>query len=112
MAGIQIRVTVNSEVLDRIIAYAPRVDPEIAEEAATAIQAHAQARAPVRTGALRDNIVKVTAGAMFWVMSMVEYAAYPEFGTRKMAAQPHMRPAAEEVDYYAIVDRALMKLGL
>jgi len=52
--------------------------------------------APSVTGALRKSIIatrlKHSVGAMVWTHG-VRYAAWIEFGTSKMSAQPFMRPA-------------------
>lgn len=64
---------------------------------ATAILTGAKAMAPVDTGNLRSGISKRTLeqGMAAEVFNNVEYAPYVEFGTHKMAAQPHMFPALE-----------------
>lgn len=94
------------------------------EKAAYDIEAHAKAMAPVDTGFLRAaiqaessqgkavgnrlqragastdfiNFAVGGAGGLRWeVTSYASYSAYLEFGTRKMAAQPYMTPAAELV---------------
>lgn len=59
----------------------------------------AQRLAPVLTGALMFSIrVEHTAGASTAQVvaggGPVDYAAYQEFGTSKMAAQPYLAPAA------------------
>lgn len=69
-------------------------------EAALFIEGAAKYRCPVDTGNLRRSIAAQpptmqgdTAVAL--VGTNVEYAAYVEFGTRKMNAQPFMGPALE-----------------
>lgn len=69
----------------------------------TAVATNAARRqAPVRTGRLRDSIVSVplkrrggrtTAG----VWAQAPYALWVEIGTRRMRAQPYLRPALETV---------------
>lgn len=61
------------------------------------IQAAAQQKAPVRTGLLRRSIHTVFSnGGMSAVVGpSVVYGIFVEFGTRRMAARPYMRPAAE-----------------
>lgn len=60
-----------------------------------------QRRAPLLTGRLRRSYTyQVGTGAGFTyveVSSNVEYAPYQEFGTRRIAGTPHLRPAAEAV---------------
>jgi len=66
----------------------------VAGQAATAreVQDSAQAKVPVDTGALQASIQalpdRVIVGAT--------YAPFVEFGTSNMAAQPYLRPAADE----------------
>jgi HK97 gp10 family phage protein len=56
--------------------------------------------APSVTGELRKSIIasklKHSVGAMVWTHG-VRYAAWVEFGTSKMSAQPYMRPAINAV---------------
>jgi len=53
---------------------------------------------PVRTGRLRASIHTGKLGKLvYYVGTNVEYAPYVEFGTRKMAARPYLRPAARKV---------------
>lgn len=66
--------------------------------AALAIEAHAKTIVPVRTGNLKNSIQTWREGpGMYAVGTHVEYAPYVEFGTRRMAARPYLRPAAEIV---------------
>ncbi|MFW6214135.1 MAG: HK97-gp10 family putative phage morphogenesis protein [Spirochaetota bacterium] len=54
--------------------------------------------APVDTGNLRGSISHRFAGPLEGeVFTPVEYGPYIEYGTRKMKAQPYMRPAVDEV---------------
>ena len=62
----------------------------------------ARERAPVRTGRLRRSIVPLPLQrdrGRLWtaVWASAPYALWVEIGTRRMAAQPFLRPAAEEV---------------
>lgn len=56
-------------------------------------------RAPVATGHLRnsyDYTIDDSGGeTTAHIGSSVDYALYQEFGTSRMAAQPHVRPALE-----------------
>ena len=68
------------------------------EMIAREIEAEAKRNAPVRTGRLRASIRTVKRGdAHYTVGTNVHYAPYVEFGTRKMAAKPYLRPAARQV---------------
>ena len=73
---------------------------EIEERVSTAIAAGAEAVAdnarsvcPVDTGALRDSIAVSQDGMNAQISANTDYAAYVEFGTSKMAAQPYLVPS-------------------
>lgn len=74
---------------------------KILEKASADIQAQAQARAPVDTGALRSSISRSTSRAGSTVRSeigpTVNYGRYVEEGTSRMRAQPYLRPATDAV---------------
>lgn len=57
------------------------------------IQNYARLLAPVDTGRLRSSVFARRGDGYVEVGSNVQYAAYVEFGTRYMAAQPYLRPA-------------------
>ncbi len=78
-----------------------RADAWLTSSAGAATTA-ARRQAPVRTGRLRDSIVslplehrggRTTAG----VWAQAPYALWVEIGTRRMRAQPYLRPALETV---------------
>lgn len=49
---------------------------------------------PVRTGWLRDSYQQESVSLLHIIVgSMVNYAVYQEYGTSRMAAQPHLVPA-------------------
>lgn len=63
-------------------------------------QERAKSIAPVRTSFMRDNInvfpvEKKTDEVIGTVESEADYSSYVEFGTKKMAAEPFMRPAVK-----------------
>jgi HK97 gp10 family phage protein len=74
-------------------------------EACIRVQSQAKALAPVKSGQLRSSVGYKTTNASDgelsvspnkyegYVGSNVDYAVYQEFGTRKMAPQPFLRPA-------------------
>lgn len=84
---------------DRIARHLPEVMGEIVRKTAFEIEATAKRRAPVDTGNLKASI-KTTANdrtrrrATVW--TNVKYAPFVEYGTRYMAAQPYLIPAAEQ----------------
>ncbi len=62
----------------------------------------ARRRAPVRTGRLRDSIVSLplerrNGRASAGVWAQAPYALWVEIGTRRMPAQPYLRPALDAV---------------
>lgn len=57
------------------------------------IQNYARLLAPVDTGRLRSSITATKGDRVVTIGTNVEYAAFVEFGTRYMAAQPFLRPA-------------------
>ena len=57
---------------------------------------YAKMLCPVDTGRLRNSITHTSDGEYAYIGTNVEYAPYVEFGTSKMAAQPFIRPAAED----------------
>jgi HK97 gp10 family phage protein len=60
------------------------------------IESGAKQRARVDTGAMRAGIQgRMTSDHEGRVEALVEYTIYNEFGTRHMAAQPMLIPAAE-----------------
>ena len=71
-----------------------RVDEEVATTALL-VETEAKRRCPVDTGRLRSSITTERKGLTLSVGSNVKYAPFIEFGTRRMAAQPFLFPAAE-----------------
>lgn len=89
--------------------------PEQVEQALIAIgltaETYAKQECPVDTGRLRNSItheVDMNEQAAI-IGSNVEYAAYVELGTSKMAPRPYLRPAAENhsAEYKSLVESAL-----
>ena len=71
---------------------------------------YARMECPVDTGRLRASINHAQQGKDTEVIGTnVEYAAYVEFGTSKMAAQPYLKPAAMDhsAEYRAIAESCL-----
>jgi HK97 gp10 family phage protein len=96
-------VKVNTSRLEGVISKLPGAAAEAASMTADQIVLKARAIVPVRTGALRASITKM-GGGMRWVATATAgYAIFVEFGTRKMAAQPFLRPAAEAVNMSDII---------
>ena len=58
---------------------------------------YAKAKVPVDTGNLKNSIsVGVVDENHAELWATTDYAAYVEFGTRRMAARPFMRPSVED----------------
>ena len=83
-------------------------------------EGYAIALAPVDTGSLKGSIrkeiednrsVAVKAGGGFYVKKDVVYAGYVELGTRRMKAQPYLRPAFTEhlTEYKSIMESELKR---
>jgi len=91
-------VTLDTSVLDRIIAQMRPKAARIVETHGLAIASEAAQLAPVDTGALRNSITsesQMTGELTFTVSDGVEYGVFQELGTYKMAAQPFLVPAVE-----------------
>lgn len=86
----------NYNNIPQVIAAVEGAKPKALRGAALIVQGTAQALCPVDTGNLRSSISHGLAGSDdAWVGTNVEYAGYVEYGTRKMAAQPYLRPAVD-----------------
>lgn len=67
-------------------------------KAALDIEAQAKMNAPVDTGALRNSIAASKNDELSWQVAVgVNYGAFVEYGTTRMAAQPFLTPAVEAV---------------
>lgn len=93
--------TINVRLSSKIPAVTALVSARLAsaiEKAATDIEAHAKAQAPVDTGYLKGAIEAKKQSPLAWrVESPADYSLYQEYGTHKMGAHPFMTPAAETV---------------
>jgi len=94
-----------------LIAFVEAESRAAVKKNADAIVRDAKALAPVDTGALRSSIqaVSIEAGKEADVEVNVSYAAYVEYGTYKMAAQPYLSPAviAHTDEFFEDVGRGL-----
>lgn len=73
-----------------------------------------RAYAPVKTGWLRDSYKKENLAQLHILIgSMVSYSLFQEFGTRKMAARPHLTPAFMQAEpfFQAMLTARLKNLG-
>lgn len=97
--SIDVRITGVDELLRKVDRASKNV-PEAARRGclrgAVVIEGAAKGHAPVKTGMLRNSIKSEPIPLGAQVGPHVEYAAYQEYGTMYMPAQPYMRPAVEE----------------
>lgn len=98
-----VRILVNDEI--------KRVVTETADRVVT----ESKKIVPVDTGRLRDSIHSkvMDEGFTAHVIADTPYAAYVEFGTSRMSAQPYLTPSLELVKPFYIEElkRAIEKLG-
>ena len=82
--------------------------PKFLRDSGDAVEESAKSKAPVKTGELGASIRnEVDEGAKeVFVGSDLDYALYLEYGTRKMQAQPYLRPALYETDVENILKNA------
>lgn len=84
-----------------------RAAARAAEEAAHFTLQMARRIVPVRTGHLRSTLRKGQKGHAHAVGTACHYAFYVEGGTRRMRAQPYLRPSFRASDYHARMIRAM-----
>jgi len=81
---------------------------QVVRKSATDVEAQAKARTPVDTGYLKGSIGSDFTGdgrtseMHADIGPTADYGAHVEFGTRRMAPQPYMMPAADAVTPYFI----------
>jgi HK97 gp10 family phage protein len=93
-----IEIVVQHNNFPSIAAAAAGKIAQCVQKAVRDVEGQAKAKAAVDTGAMKSSIAGVMTGQYSGeVAPHVEYAIYVEFGTRFMAAQPFMRPAADAV---------------
>lgn len=106
---IDVSITSNADTIKQASA-------EAIERALEAIglqaEGYAKMLCPVDTGRLRNSItheVKPSEQAVY-VGTNVEYAAYVEFGTSRMSAQPYLQPAVmNHTDEYSKMAEHFLK---
>jgi HK97 gp10 family phage protein len=89
-ATIKIKGKIDAEALKRAI-------DKWLPVATEAVHGQAVELAPVDTGNLKGSIAWRVEGKTGIVGTRVEYAPYQEYGTRKMQAQPFLRPALDKM---------------
>lgn len=103
----------------------PDLVKQITQKSALMLEAEAKRRAPVRTGRLKNSITTSQAGltrgelaagqlaAVYEVGPTVNYGAYVELGTRRMAPEPYLIPAADKIEpiFEQALEKAIDKLN-
>ena len=98
MTTVQIEAQVVANAWPTILAGLEAKADAMTAKAALDIQAHAQGRAPVDTGTLKNSIQATQIAKNHWRVTVgADYGVYVEYGTVHMAAQPYLRPAVEAV---------------
>jgi HK97 gp10 family phage protein len=99
---VQIQIDVDDQATPMLEAALEKIQDQInagLEEAGNEIVIYAQQIVPVRTGRLRDSITYTVADGTLTIMATAPYAKYVELGTRKMQAEPYIRPAIDAYLY-------------
>lgn len=92
------KIEIKFNRFPELAAKVPGLVSEIVRKAALDVEGQAKTFVPIDTGALHDSIDVQMEGDLTAVIAPhTEYAAFVEFGTFKMSAQPYMTPAAEAV---------------
>lgn len=114
MTRVNFDIKVVSNKFPELAKRSPAKASAAVRKASYDLEAHAKAVVPVDTGNLKNSIRSWFSadGLTAYVGTHVEYAPYVEFGTRKMAARPYLRPAAEAVrsPFIQAVEAALREL--
>lgn len=102
MAGSTFRVVLNEAAILGLMTGSDGAVARDLTRRAIAVQAEAARLCPVDTGRLRGSIEwelgRDARGLVARVGTNVHYARFVEEGTRRMAAQPYLRPALRAVE--------------
>jgi HK97 gp10 family phage protein len=92
-------IEIKFDRFPEITAAMPERASAVVRRASFDVEGQAKGRAPVDTGALKNSIgTEFENGGLTGIVAPhVEYAAFVEYGTKRMSAQPYMTPAAESV---------------
>ena len=90
-ASFQIIVVFNR--IPALIAFVEAHSTKAVRESADRVVETAKSTVPVVTGHLQGSIGNKVSGKNAEIFATAEYAAYVEYGTYKMAAQPYLAPA-------------------
>jgi HK97 gp10 family phage protein len=106
LSGVQLQIDIDDQATSLLEDALANIRDQInagLEEAGNEIVIYAQQIVPVRTGRLRDSITYTVADGTLTIMATAPYAKYVEFGTRRMQAEPYIRPAIDAY-LYGITD--------
>lgn len=91
-------VTLDTRELDRIAAHLDTNTERALAAIAEAVLEQARPRTPVDTGNLKNSLESEQMSRfLWWIHDGTDYGIYQELGTSRMAAQPFMVPAVENV---------------
>lgn len=107
-----ISIKVNDTVLKRVITAMPGIGLRIARSCAYNGLNYAKSVVPVDTGFLKSTLGVEVSGQVVKIVALAGYAAFVELGTYKMAAQPYLRPAYEQIPWMKIIRSEFRKVGL
>lgn len=85
-------ISISGDALGRLANISSDLSGAMAQ-AAELVEASAKGACPVDTGALQASITSSSSSSSASVSAGAAYAAFVEFGTCKMAAQPYLVPA-------------------
>ena len=88
----KVDVTYNGSLSDLAAGIEAAVSEAVAA-GAEVVADNARSACPVDTGALQASIAVAKNGTSAEINANTDYAAYVEFGTSKMAAQPYLVPS-------------------
>ena len=82
--------------IPELIVFVEAHSKKAVKESADKVVTIAKDTVPVVTGHLQSSIGNNVSGKTATIFASAEYAAYVEYGTYKMAAQPYLTPAMEQ----------------
>jgi HK97 gp10 family phage protein len=95
---LRIMVEVHSKPLSQIAEQLRDAEETLLVASSSEAASRSRSIAPARTGRLRSSIGSTRLGRLEWALeAKAPYAAYVEYGTRRMVARPYMRPGAASV---------------
>lgn len=105
------QVEITNNKIDEVLRLVDEAKARVLEQWGLLAEGYAKLECPVDTGRLRNSISHGQADEnTMAVGTNVEYAAYVELGTSRMAPRPYLAPAIEEhIDEYEAILRAEMQ---